>query len=444
MRGWMTVAAALALAACESAENGSTDTSSGPSGGGGEAPATRPSERPLCLDSRLPTGPIPSARADAAAALSEDGRELVLFGGDEAIVVCGDTPKREHVGDTWILDVACGAWTSLGADGPSPRARHVMAEDTARARALLFGGRHRPAGKTGNYTLYNDVWAFDRGTRTWSELPTTGTPPSPRANAAAVIDGDTLFVFGGTTSTSALNFVPSNDLHALDLRTNVWTKVATSGPAPERRLFHAMAVDSKRHKLYVAFGGDENAFVGPFFKDLHVLDLGSAEWSPLPVALPADHDFGRIKLGLSVRPGEGSEPDQLTVFGGHDDVNGADALGNRNDLLALELPMSGGPLAWQVPIAGDTFNAPPKGQCDFPADFVTPATASIERRSAFAFAPLPSGEAFVIFGGDSDCGRLSDAWWFDTRKGTFTAIVESLPGLTCVRTGNPECKSLCG
>ncbi|MBM4356514.1 MAG: hypothetical protein FJ096_00230 [Deltaproteobacteria bacterium] len=442
MRAWMTLAVALALGACGADSNVETEPSGGSSGSGG-APVTLPSSRPTCLDTTLPTGPIPSARADVAAALSSDGRELVMFGGDEAIVVCGDTPKREHVGDTWILDVGCGAWTNLAVTGPSPRARHSMVDDPSRGRALLFGGRFRASGKTGNYTLFNDVWSFDRSTRAWMELATTGTPPTPRANAAMALDGDTLWVFGGTTSTSALNFVPSNELHVLDLRDNVWTKIKASGPVPSARLFHALTVDPERHKLYVAFGGDANAFLGPFFEDLHVFDIASSTWAPLPASLPAAHDFGRIKLGLALRTGDGSEAPRLHAFGGHDDVNGGDALGNRNDLLTLDLGAATEGLAWQVSIGGDVFNAPPSGQCDFPADFVTPATASVERRSAFAFAPLPSGEAFVVFGGDSDCGRLSDAFWYDTRKGTFTPIVESLPGLTCLRTGNPDCKSLC-
>jgi len=395
----------------------------------------------------LPTGGIPSARADSGGALREDGLELVMFGGDEAVVVCGDTPKRSHVGDSWVLDTACGAWTRLDVPGPSPRARHSMVSDPARGRALLFGGRFREAGKTGNYTLYDDVWAFDFVLRTWTKLETTGTGPSPRANSSAIVDGDTLWVFGGTTSPSSLAFAPTNDLYALNLVTNEWREVSATGDVPEKRLFHALTVDTQTHRAFMAYGGDANAFVGPFFKDLYSLDLGTAAWTKLEVTHPEGFDFGRIKLGMVVRRSEGTEAARLLAFGGHDDVNGASALGNRNDLLSLDLANDGpsppSSLAWQHPIQGDTFNKAPSAQCNFPADFVLPDAASIERRSAFAFAPLPTGEAFVVFGGDSDCGRLSDAWWFDSRKGTWTAIVESLPGLTCLRTGNVDCNSLC-
>ncbi|MBM4373564.1 MAG: hypothetical protein FJ095_00655 [Deltaproteobacteria bacterium] len=442
----------VVLAACGGEPTSSNDASTaGPSSGVGGSPVPEPSSaKPVCANPESAVGPIPSARADVAGALSPDGRELVLFGGDEAIVVCGDAPKRAHVGDTWILDTACGGFAEVKAGvAPSPRARHSMASDPTRGRALLFGGRHRASGATGSYTLYGDVWSFDFVSRAWTELQTTGEAPSPRSNSAAIVAGDTLWVFGGSTSASGLSFTPKNDLHALDLETGVWRRVTPAGDLPESRLFHAFALDAARGRAFVAFGGDENAFVGPFFTDLYALDLATATFTRLDAKLPAGHGFGRIKLGLAARSGEGAEPVRLLAFGGHDDVNGGSALGNRNDVLGLDLPATGelatlGAVEWQVLRPGDTFQKPPKAQCDFPADFVTPEQMGVERRSAFAFAPTTKGDAFVVFGGDSDCGRLSDAWWYDTRTNAWTPIVESLPGLTCLRTGNPSCKSLCG
>jgi hypothetical protein len=434
MRLWCAGLALWAVAAGCTVEPGDDAADGATSTGAGAGPPS--SAKPVCASPGGPMGGIPAARADSAAALSADARSMVMFGGDVAIVVCGDVPKRDHVGDTWLLDTACGGWTQLMTPGPSPRARHAMATDAARNRALLFGGRYRDKGQTGNYTLYNDVWAFDFAAKTWSQLPTGGTPPSPRANTAMAIDGDTLWMFGGTTSPSALAFTPSNDLYALDLKTNQWRAVTAQG-APTPRLFHAMTIDPATHRAYVGWGGDENAFVGPFFKDIAVLDLATLAWSPLAVAPAAGATEGRIKLGMAVRSASAGGPARLYAFAGHDDG----ALGNRNDLLATDL---GGAAAWKAEIKGDTYNKPPAGQCNFAADFVINDPQSMERRSSFAFASLPNGEAFVVFGGDSDCGRLSDAWWYDTRAARWTAIAESLPGLSCLRTGNPSCKSLCG
>src|SRR5205085_1827041 len=113
---------------------------------------------------------------------------------------------------------------------------HAMAGDWDRNRALMFGGRYRDKATTmGAYTLFNDTWAFDFASKTWSQLPTTGTPPSPRSNTAIGVVGGLLLVFGGNTSSSGLTFTPQNDLYALDLKTNAWRTVTTQGTPPKAR-----------------------------------------------------------------------------------------------------------------------------------------------------------------------------------------------------------------
>ena len=219
----------------------SSGSSSGSGGAGGSVGAS-PSAKPVCVEGPG-TGGTPDPRADGAGVLSADGHSFLLFGGDTALPVCGQSPKRAHVGDTWLLDTACGGWTEVSAmGGPSPRARHAMALDPQRSRSLLFGGRTRAA-DSGPYSLFDDVWAFDFAKKTWSEIATTGTGPTARANAAAAVAGDRLLVFGGSTDPSGLTFTPTNDTYALDLATNAWTKLATVGTPPPARLFHSLAVD---------------------------------------------------------------------------------------------------------------------------------------------------------------------------------------------------------
>jgi len=442
---WMALSL-VGLLACGSSNETDDGAGAGSSTGGtGGAPVVAKSKRPQC-NNPDPPGGAPLARADSAGVLTEDSRTMLLFGGDTAVVICGDIPKRTHVGDTWLLDTACGGWTELQIAGPEARARHTMVADHAHGRALVFGGRTRPTGQSGPYTLFNDVWAFDFATQAWAMLGTTGTPPSARSNHAAVIEGNDMLVFGGSTSTSGLSFVPQNDLFALNLDTLEWRQIQAVGDVPPKRLFHAMAADPAARRIYVAHGGDENAYLGPFFKDLYVFDVPTSTWTALQTSYPAGNTEGRIKLGMAVRSSAADgEPSRLFMASGHDDGT----LGNRNDLLVLDIdptvaPANLGPLQWQAHIVGDVYNAPSTGQCDFPSDFVVNDPASFERRSAFAFASRPDGEAFVIFAGDSDCGRLNDAWWFDTRAGAYEGVKETLPGLTCPRTGNPNCQSLCG
>jgi hypothetical protein len=436
------LAALIAAVGCgEDAETGGGGgKQSGGDGGGGAGGGTAPSptEKPPCPSPGGALGGTPDPRADTAGALSADGRTFLVFGGDTAIVPCGTfPPPRKHAGDTWLLDTACGGWTEVtGASAPSPRARHAVAFDSVGNRALLFGGRWRDdAVQTGPYTLYNDVWAFDFATRAWSELATTGPGPSPRSNTAAVVVAGELVVFGGSTSTDGAAFQPQNDAFALDLGTGIWRSLAASTPPPAR-LFHSMAADAAG-SVYVFSGGDQNAFVGPFLADAWRLDLGALSWQALPAAGLAAFAGARIKGGLALGVGADGNSAALFAFGGHDDG----VLGNRNDVLRLDAAQAGA--SWEQIRSGDVFKTMATGQCDFPADFVTPDLASPERRSSFAFGALPAGGAFVVFGGDSDCGRLSDAWWFDTVAGAWTEIRATLPGLSCARTGNTACQALC-
>jgi hypothetical protein len=417
--------------------NGATTSASTGGGGAGGMTSASPSAKPACENGNPVTGGSPDPRADTAGTLSADGRSFVLFGGDTALPVCGQTPKRAHVGDTWLLDTTCGGWTEVSAmGGPSARARHAMALDANRSRALLFGGRTR-VGSSGPYTLFNDLWAFDFTTKAWTELPTTGSGPSARANSAMAVAGDRLLVFGGSTDTSGLTFTPTNDTYALELTTGAWTKLATIGGPPPARLFHSFAVDPSGAYAYVYSGGDKNAFTGPFLTDLWTLEIGKAAWSKSTTSKGDTDGAGRIKFGLSARAGEAGKAPVLFAFGGHDDG----ALGNRNDVITTDTGAASP--AWSSVRVGDVLAKMPSGACNFPVDFTTQDPASPERRSAFAFGASPSGASFVVAFGDSDCGRMSDAWWFDSVAGTWTAIRSTLPGITCLRTGSTSCTSLC-
>lgn len=413
---------------------GATVGSGGSAGGGGSGERWA---KPTCGDPDAPLGAVPSARSDTAGALASDGETFMVFGGDEAIVVCGDfTPDRIHVADTWLLDVGCGAWTQLSPPvAPSPRSRHAIAQDPARNQAVLFGGRFRENNlDSGPYTQLGDVWAFSFETLEWTEIVPTNAGPSPRSNTAAVVAGDELIVFGGNTSTNGAQFTPLQDTWALDLTTNTWREIPAASPPPPR-LFHSATYDPDQDRVFITSGGDEQAFLGPFLADAWVLDLATETWTELPTDGIAPLDYGRIKGGLTYRRATDDAPGSLIRLLGHD----AGDLGNRNDVQRLALDAS----TWTQPLPGDVYNAPPSGQCDFPADFVVVDPDSPERRMGFAMGTVPDGGAAVIFGGDSDCGRLNDTWWFDSGTNQWTIVRESLPGLICQRTGSPDCSSLC-
>ena len=67
-------------------------------------------------------------------------------------------------------------------------------------------------GGLGSQGYLNDTWSFDILTRKWTELQCTGSIPSARANHAAVLVDDVMYVFGGYTGKTYLD-----DLYALQL-----------------------------------------------------------------------------------------------------------------------------------------------------------------------------------------------------------------------------------
>jgi hypothetical protein len=387
---------------------------------------------PVCTHPNAPST-NPKALGDVAGALSADARTFVVFGGDSAVPPCPQTaPVHAFEGDTYVLDVACGAWTKLAADGAPPkRSRHAMATDPDRNRALLFGGRVADA--NGAYKLFADVWAFDFATQAWSEVQTSGTAPPGRANTAIGVDvaGHQLVVFGGNASTSGLSYTPLDDTWALDLESGAWRRLAATGTKPSARLFHAMAMDQQARVAYVFAGGDANALQGPFLTDVWALDLASESWSK--VATKGASTGGRINHALAFD----APSKRLVTFAGHDDG----AIGNENDLYVLDLATT--PSTWTRLPHGDTAGKPATDPCTFPPDFTNIDKQSPERRSAFAFGARVDGRGFVVFGGKGDCGVLADAWWWSDGSGAWTSAKLSPVGLSCLRV-QTTCNGLCG
>lgn len=52
-------------------------------------------------------------------------------------------------------------------------------------------------GSDGDGRMYNDIWAFDFQTRTWSQIPAAGFIPTAREHCAAALVDDALYVIGG-------------------------------------------------------------------------------------------------------------------------------------------------------------------------------------------------------------------------------------------------------
>jgi hypothetical protein len=382
------------------AETGTTDT--------GEVDC---SDRPL---------EVPSSRSEIEAVWDAARGRMLVFAGDQGTPV-SCMSQTDFVAEVWAFHTDCNNFERLEpGEGLTPRGRYALAHDAARERVLIHGGRWR-AGTSGAYTVLDDLWAYELATDTWTALPAGATP---RSNHIAAVVGDRLVIHGGNESTDGLAFIPLGDTWVFDLASESWSQLMTTGD-PSARLFHAAV--GHGHTIYMFGGGDENAFLGPFFNDLWALDVQSGAWTMLD-----DGQSGPPGLTASdlVYDDQGQ---RLLLWGGHDDTE----LGSRNTVWGYELGGGG----WSELEVGDVYNAPAAGFCDFPADFVVPDLDAPERRHAGAAVLSDAGE-LLVFGGKTDCGQINDVWSWSLGDATWTERSPATVGEICLRSF-ANCQSLC-
>jgi hypothetical protein len=294
---------------------------------------------------------------------------------------------------------------------------------------LIFGGRFRATGTTGNYTLFNDLWAFDFSARTWSQLSDGTGGPSARYFATAAYDtsSDTFYVYGGDTNPGALALTLSTEVWSF--KDGTWTQVTPSGDAPTpERLFMGYTHDSSRNAL-IAYGGQIGDFVTAANRDMYSLALGTGVWTKI-----SDGGGGPSGRFSSLMTYD-ADGDRYIMMGGHAD------LGVTNDIWAYD-PVAN---TWGNVYAGDSFTGAALGCLgngqELPKDYVTQDVAGPERRSG-GFLGYASGQLW-LFGGESDCSdHLDDTWRFDISAGSWTEILEAGSGESCLREGN-DCQCLC-
>jgi hypothetical protein len=222
----------------------------------------------------------------------------LIFGGNRVLFGSNQTDAT-FLDDFWQWDGK--DWKQLPSAGPSARAEAAMTFDTARGRAVLFGGYRRDAGEN---ERFGDLWEWDG--ENWTRASTTG--PSPRNGAAIAYDADRsrVVLFGGPPASGAgfetwewdgavwhsgprvaegrfnssmtydsarrrtIRFGGWNGQHRVsdtwEYDGTRWLKLAVSGPAARNHA--AMVYDSRRQSV-VLFGGHEGELV---FGDLWEFD----------------------------------------------------------------------------------------------------------------------------------------------------------------------------
>jgi hypothetical protein len=196
---------------------------------------------------------------------------------DRAVVFGGFWTPPDGVsttlGDTWEWDGS--SWTqacmSAPCSGQTPgkRAEFAFAYDSAHGQTLLAGGC--PAAEATCPTPLGDLWHWDG--QAWAEdctaPPCSSSKPGPTLGAAMAFDAGRgkMVLFGGSTSPATWEW------------NGAWWTLACDGstcPGPRPRAGHAMAYDAA-HKQTLVFGGLDLA--NNILSDLWAWD--GAHWSQL-------------------------------------------------------------------------------------------------------------------------------------------------------------------
>ncbi len=373
----------------------------------------------------------PTKRSEVLAVTEEESGRIMIFAGNEGPIV-NQIPRASYLEDTWIFEPGVG-WSEIITDEhPSSRGRYAASLDAGGQRALVFGGRWRETGQSGDYQLFNDLWAFDFVSQTWSLLDDgNGTAPAGRYYPASAWDEEskTFYIFGGATNSNPMSINPSREVWSWT-DDDGWTELGTSGEPPSRRMFFGNSHDTKRNRLLV-MAGQIGDFASLAYNDFFALDLDTLEWTEL-------HDGSGTAPSTRMHPMLNYDPirDRYLAFGGHTD------LGDANDMWSFD-PNSGN---WELLYEGDVFDNTSLGclnnSTQVPADYVTQDLSAPERRHRGMHAVLHDN--IWIFGGmHSECSdHLDDTWRYSMEDNTWHEVIEARTGESCLRR-DEDCSCLC-
>lgn len=171
-----------------------------------------------CWHSVDSIGAIPSPR-HSHNAVEYDGRIYVLFGYD-----------GNYRSDISEFNILRKTWVGIQAKGQIPRARYRSASVVYSGKIFTFGGHD------GNRHL-DDLSCFDLSNQTWTLIeptvpigsmgpysfrtsPCSTTPPCSRDSHSAVVHGESIFIFGGSSG------LPRSDLFEYRVDLNAWIELS--------------------------------------------------------------------------------------------------------------------------------------------------------------------------------------------------------------------------
>jgi MYXO-CTERM domain-containing protein len=276
---------------------------------------------------RTVSGTKPEARSGAAMVYDSTRDKHVLFG--------GRTSTGLNLQDTWEWDGKTGTWTAMDIvkNLPSARAQHAMVFEKSTGKVLLFGGGRSSSNgddaPLGIALSLGDTWQYDPATQAWSESK-PATAPAARHDLGMAWDSarNKAVLFGGLSVAKVGDpAAGKQDVWDWDPTLGTWTEQTATGDKPSARCAHGLAFDANRKKV-VLFGGwdastgfglrdlwDWNPTDGTWSKRLSGTEAGMP-WGHVYASLVADDARARLLLvtGATGFIQAGIEPPQMATY----------------------------------------------------------------------------------------------------------------------------------
>jgi len=118
--------------------------------------------------------------------------------------------------DIWSFDLKTNTWNELlpatnAATSPGPRFIYQWQYFEPQNRLYIFGGNNRDGGPVGTTTQYNDTWAYNIDTNTFTQIVSMQqTSIGGRTHAASTIAGDTFVIALGDAGEGCQTNEPSS------------------------------------------------------------------------------------------------------------------------------------------------------------------------------------------------------------------------------------------
>lgn len=204
---------------------------------------------------------------------------IFLFGGVEL------GPKSENLSkeEMYVLNTKTFEWKQI-ISNITPFNRTEFQWVKIESRAFLYGGAASPSNKFYDDMWsfkYDGRNLFEAESKRellidniWTEVPQHGTSPGKLKAYSMEYHNGFLYLFGGVNNKG----INSNTLYRFDLKTNCWEIVDTKGVPPPERCYHEMALIN--HETLLIFGGIKGTMneIKEMYNDVYLFNIKEKIW----------------------------------------------------------------------------------------------------------------------------------------------------------------------